>query len=199
MSLVKNRSLLTTSLLVVAILVLVVQNFLIVRKNDQYLKRIERLSDQVNRLTVMSEGDSVHSFVALSMDSASVLIDPAKQRRMQAMLVFTTWCGACVKNIGPWQKLVPSLQAMGVEVFGVSPDSLYKLNQYRSKCVISFPVYSVVHDSSVLSRYKLHSFPQTILIDSLGLVKQVWAGVLSDDAVLEIQHRAGKRSETIRK
>ena len=185
----KKRQTITTALLVVVILVLIVQNFLLVGKNTQYVRRIEWLTEQLNRLTVMSEGDSVHPFAALTLDGTEVLLDMSQEKKPKAMLVFTTWCGACVKNIEPWQELVHALRSNQCEVFGVSPDSLSKLNEYKNKYALPFPVYSVVHDSSVLTKHKLLSFPQTILIDSLGLVSGVWAGVLSNKSQTEILNK----------
>lgn len=183
----KKRPRLVTILLVVVIVIMMVQNYFLVRKNDQNVKRVNALMEEINRLTLMNPGDSIHAFTALDMDSLFVVIDPSAENKKKLFLVFTTWCGACLQNMPQWNELLKGVSQKHVQVIGICPDPLYKIKEYRSTVNLSFPVYSIANDSSVMKKYKMLSVPQTILIDSSGLVVKVWPGVLENDASEEIK------------
>jgi peroxiredoxin len=183
-----RHSRITIGFLVAIILLLIIQNFFLVKKVNQHLQTIAHLTDRLNRLSVMAEGDTIHGFSAMTLDSTQVQLDPAGQKKMKVMFVFTTGCGACVKNMEHWLEIVPAFQNDGVDVFGICPDSLYRIREYNSRFNLPFPVYSIAQDSTVSTRYKLLSYPQTIVIDAAGLVRGVWVGVLDGTKKAEIMH-----------
>ena len=176
----------TLPLLITILIVMGVQNFFLVRKNENYLKQIKKLSADVDRLTLLTPGDSLHAFAALSEDSSYIVIDPGKGIHKKLLLVFTTWCHACLKNIDQWNQLAGEVSSATVEVIGLCPDSLGKLKAYKDQNNLQWPVFSLVPDSSTLRKYKFTSFPQTILLDSNGVVQGLWGGTLSDDTRREI-------------
>jgi hypothetical protein len=138
-----RHSRITIGFLVAIILLLIIQNFFLVRKIDQHLQTIGHLTDRLKRHSIMAKGDIIHPFSAMTLDSTQVQLDPAGQKKMKVMLVFTTGCGACVKNMEHWLEIVPVLLDDGVDVFGICPDSLYRVREYNSRFNLPFPVYSI--------------------------------------------------------
>jgi len=181
-----NRSRLLIILLCVVIVIMMVQNYFLVRKNDELVKRVERLIDETNRQAIMQGGDSVRPFAVMKLDSTFVVIDPTMKGK-KLFLVFTTWCHACLQNMPEWTKLLKEIPRGDLNIVGLSSDLPYKIKEYRSKVNLSFPVYSTANDSTMMKKYKLLLVPQTILMDSSGLVIKVWPGVLSNEAKEEIK------------
>jgi peroxiredoxin len=177
----KNRPHLWTLLFGVALVVLIVQNFLLVRKLDERMKEIESLRQALTSRNLMSEGDSISAFVALDLDSSLVRIIRPSQSEFRLLLVFTTWCHFCLENMAQWNQLVQETSSDNVLIVGVSPDPLYKIREYMIRVHPAFPVYSVSNDSSLLKRYEWNMFPQTILIDSAGVITRIAGGLLSSE------------------
>jgi len=174
-----SRSRLLIILLCVVIVIMMVQNYFLVRKNDEYQKRVEILAEEVNRLSVMSKGDTVYAFSALNMDSSSVIIDPDGKKKL--IFVLTTTCGSCVQNMAGWNQLRKDISQFDVQVIGISPDSIYKIRSFSGKVYPSFPVFSLASNYLVARKYKFQTFPQTILVDESGIVQGVWVGILNDE------------------
>jgi peroxiredoxin len=177
----KHRPHLWAILFGVVFVVLMVQNFLLVRKNDERMKEIESLRQLLNSRNLMSEGDSVSSFVVLDLDSSLVTIIQPDQNKLKLLLVFTTWCHFCRENMDQWNWLVQETSGENVLIVGLSPDPLYKIKEYLMRVQLAFPVYSVSNDSSIMTKYRWMSFPQTILVDSAGMVMKISGGLLSTE------------------
>jgi peroxiredoxin len=177
----KNRPHLWTLLFGVALVVLIVQNFLLVRKLDERMKEIESLRQALTSRNLMSEGDSISAFVALDLDSSLVRIIRPSQSEFRLLLVFTTWCHFCRENMDQWNWLVQETSGENVLIVGLSPDPLYKIKEYLMRVQLAFPVYSVSNDSSIMTKYRWMSFPQTILVDSAGMVMKISGGLLSTE------------------
>jgi peroxiredoxin len=174
-------------LLITAIVILVVQNYLLVKKTDAYAHQVKGLITRLDQLTLMKVGDKVSPLTGLNMDSASVIIDPAISRHRTLMLVFTTWCKACRENVGNWNRLSQSTPEDEVELVGICLDPLFKLHPFVRDNQLGFPCYSVSNDTSAISRNRFHAVPQTIILDAGGTVRRIWAGTLDEEKMIEIQ------------
>jgi peroxiredoxin len=166
----------------VIILILITQNYLLVRKVNQSEKRVGQMYEEILRLTMMNPGDSVSSFSALNRDSSAVVLNPATGNRKTLMLVFTTWCHNCRDNMNNWDTLLAETRDDNIQVLGLCLDSLYKINRYGAERALTFPVYSIASDASIALKYKLTEIPQTILLSEHGKVVKVWVGLLTDEA-----------------
>jgi len=189
----KNRPRLPVTLLVLVIVVLMVQNFFLVTKTSEQRETIDQLNQQIDHFTQVKAGDSISSFIALNLDSSLAFIEPGMDSKRVLLLVFTTWCNACEQNMGQWNLLVNELSQQDVHILGLSPDSLYKIRDYSRRVSVSFPVYSVVNDFSVMKKHKLLSFPKTLLIDNMGVVLRVWSGILDDEKRQDITTAVKRR------
>lgn len=181
-----TRQTLLNILLCTVIIVLMVQNFLLGRKIDEYLERIRILENKIGQILGVREGDFVSPFIALDMDSSFVVIDPKEGARKKLFLIFTASCGACGENMDQWNQLASALPTTEHVVYGISLDSLYRIKNYMNQVYLGFPTYSISNDFSIVRRYKFQSFPQTVLIDQSGIVTKVWTGILTEEMRAEI-------------
>ena len=161
------------------IVLIVAQNFLLVQKSGQYLRRIDSLTEALNRLTVMNPGDSVQAMEVLTLEGTSVTIEP-RAESLRLLLVFATWCSACRGNMTQWNMIVGEKDLSRLEVVGLSPDPISTLKEFLSTAEVSYPVYSLSNDSTLVNKYKFISVPQTILLGPSGIVVRLWNGGLSD-------------------
>lgn len=169
------------------ICILVVQNFLLVKKVDSVYAQMQQLQARMDRLSTMNPGDHLGKLTMLNLDGELVAMDPTNTHRSSSIVfVFTTWCTACLDNIDNWVKLYQGLNPRGLSIYGVSPDPIEDIIRYKDKLGIPFPMFSVSNDSTSLTTYKWKSYPQTILLDSLGEVVRVWNGGLRSDDYDEI-------------
>ncbi len=186
MELFKNRARVTSALLVAIILLLVIQNFFLVKKVDQHLQTIGQLTDRLNSLSFLREGDTVYPFYAMTMDSTVIPVDPMIKDSMKIMLAFSTRCGACIKNLDHWREIVRPAQGSRSKIFGICPDSISQMRRYGNTFSLPFTCYSILEDSTISIRCKLFSYPQTIVIDTNGLVRGIWVGVLDKKKEAEV-------------
>ena len=187
MQLNPHRSKLLMPLLVLIILVMMVQNYFLVRKNDLAQKRIAQLLDEVNKRSVISNGQQMAAFEGVNLDSQRVIIDLQSGRKKKLLFVFAASCGACSRNMDQWNWIVENTNPGSAEIIGLCADSLNRIREYFNKVRVSFRVFSLSINPSVLTKYKFLAVPQTVLVDSAGVVINVWTGVLSNEKREEIQ------------
>ena len=111
----------TIGLLLFAILILAVQNFLLVRKNDQYLDFIHDQREELTALKLLSKGELARPIDAVDLNGSAVFINPQDHWRT-LFFAFSTTCTFCKKNMPNWNALSRDLRKAGVYVVGISPD-----------------------------------------------------------------------------
>lgn len=176
----------TFRLLSLVIVIVVVQNFLLVRENEQYMKDIKGLKEETAYNIHIHENDTLGVLRALTIDSSAILIDPAIRQSNILYFFFATTCQACKNNMPNWNNLMDTLSHQRVRIVGLSPDSLFRIRELLAHVPAKFPVFSVVPDLPKLKKYKLTIFPSTILVEPSGVVKRLWGGLLSDEKMKEI-------------
>jgi hypothetical protein len=185
----KGLSRFTVPLLVFVLLAMIVQNYLLVRKNGVCRERVEKLTWQIMMKSVMAVGDTLPTLAALTLDSTKVSIDASGATRT-LFLLFSTRCHICSENWIQWVKLK---ERMGAEfpIVGLCLDSLYRLRAFGAEHSLAFRTVGLVVDTMTIERYKLSSIPQTILADVGGRVVGVWVGYISDMGIEEIAAKGG--------
>jgi peroxiredoxin len=173
------------SVLVAIVVILMIQNFLLVRKNDVLLHKLEAAHASLSERHMLSKGDTVHAFQAIGLDGESTRIDPGNAAGKTLFFMFSTRCPFCVKNVDQWNWIVEQTAGKQVNIAGLCPDSLDRTREFASHVGITFPTFSIF-DDSVLTGLKLDLVPQTVLVDSTGRVLLVWGGLLSDKRSREV-------------
>jgi peroxiredoxin len=126
-------------------------------------------------------GDSLSVFTAMDLDSSFIPVESLMREKKLLLLVFTTWCHYCKENMDEWNRLVKELAGERLEIVGISPDSIYKIRQYKSLVRVDFYVISLANDFGAMKKNKLLSFPKMVIVDTTGTVTRVWSGVLNEE------------------
>ena len=172
---------------VLVILILMTQNFLLVQKVQKYEGRIGLMTQEILQLSTLAPGDSIGAFEALDRDSLVVRVNPANGKKKTLLFVFTTWCPSCRRNFSLWDQLLAELKDDDIIVLGISLDSLDIIKRFHAEQSMSFPVYSIVNDTSIALKYKLRGVPQTLLLRENGTVMKVWPGLVENATQKAIQ------------
>lgn len=172
--------------LIAIIAILMVQNFLLVRKNDALLHRLEAANASLSERSMLSKGDTVYAFRGLGLDGERTLIDAKNEMGKTLFFMFSTRCQFCVKNVEQWNWIMKQSAGLKVDITGICINSLDRTKEFASRVGVSFPTFSIVNDSVSIRHLRLDVVPQTVLIDSLGRVLRVWGGLLSDKRAKEV-------------
>lgn len=96
----------------------------------------------------------------------------------QIILLYHTTCSFCVRSLPAWQELARRATALGVQVYGLSPDSLNATRRFVADHQLGFPT-ALLTDPRSRGLWRADAAPQTILIDVEGRVLHARPGTLS--------------------
>jgi hypothetical protein len=106
--------------------------------------------------------------------------------RPKLLLYTLPSCGGCRREMPEW---VTAARQIGREnvlfvLAGATPDQARNVPEYLSSNQLpGFPAVRV--DSSIMKEYHMLAIPRTILVDSNGVVKQVWRGAVVAKTIIQ--------------
>ena len=88
---------------------------------------------------------------------------------------WATWCGPCRSTIPALDALSKKYKAKGLEVIGVSSETLEELKAFKAS---GKQGYSLFNDISQLTtrRYQAYAYPTLVLIDRKGVIQRIEVG-----------------------
>ena len=94
--------------------------------------------------------------------------------------VWATWCGPCRAEIPELEAIHRTYQSKGVEVVGVSVDSMDAIEDVKSFVAEQKITYRIVFDSQgeLASRFEASVIPTTFLVNRKGEIVWMHVGVL---------------------
>jgi thioredoxin-related protein len=104
-------------------------------------------------------------------------------------LFFTPTCRYCQQQFPYWKKVLQEAQAKHLEVLGVvdAREDKARLASYLQQMGCDeksqFPLKVLLVASEVRQQYKLQSTPNTILLNSNGIVEKQWLGLWQSNEV----------------
>ncbi len=100
------------------------------------------------------------------------------------LLIFSPECPACRDNFDNWKKVEAAHDPRRGGLFYVSTAEPEKTVDFAKNHSLPDPV--LLSDPSALAKYKVDEIPMTILVGPGGVVKKVWVGTLSRDALEQL-------------
>jgi peroxiredoxin len=135
---------------------------------------------------MIKKGEQVEPVDILSFSGAKEKLSFGASKPNRLIYVFNTRCPVCQFTQPKWKQLYEETSAL-ISVMAVSSsDSLTAMAKYQQSNEIDFPMF-VAADSLFRSTFKITFVPQTILLDSSGVVLGQWAGALQDSHMKEIR------------
>jgi thiol-disulfide isomerase/thioredoxin len=103
----------------------------------------------------------------------------AKNKGKVLLLDFwATWCGPCRMTIPALDALHRKYQGKGLEVIGISSESLPELKAYQASSKQSYPLFNDIGQLTT-RRYQAYAFPTMVLVDRTGVIQRIEVGAHS--------------------
>lgn len=108
--------------------------------------------------------------------------------------IWATWCGPCRKEIPDFIELYKEMKNEGVVIAGVSVDKKgwAAVRPYVKKMEINYPI--MVANQSFSEKYgPFRAIPTTFIINKLGKVEYIGAGMLTKEKLKPILQKLAQR------
>ena len=151
---------------------------LLARENKQLEERLYQASLAAAGGPEISEQLSDFAVTELDGDDSTLALAGLEQENV--VLVFTTTCPACQKNVEPWRDLHQRL-GDDYRFTAVSLDPLAATHQFADEYELPFRVVIPQDRSAFQEALNIKKVPQTLVVGMDGRVKVVQPGVLSED------------------
>ncbi len=183
----RKRSLgdrLFTWLLGVVFAVMVVELVLLTRQNRDLKAAVSSLHQQLSSMRSaisLKEGEVVEPLELPTLTGERVRLAYDDPDRDTILLVFSPDCPACEENLDGWRRLSAAHDPAREALVYVSTAEPEKTREFARDHALPDPV--LLSDAEALTRYKVQEIPATIVVGPGGVVKRVWVGVLSEEAL----------------
>jgi hypothetical protein len=167
--------------LVLLCVVLLTSNLVLLQR----ARKIQRVYDALREFTLqVKPGTHVPAIEGFDVGGRWASVGVEGQRPL-VVFVFSPRCAFSDRNWPNWTELLPAVEHTARTVFvdaSRTADPAYLGSHPTGKAiVIAKP------DAKAVASYTLSMTPQTILVDSRGMVRKVWSGVLTDSDVADIR------------
>ncbi len=169
-------------ILIAIVLVMGVEIFLLVQENQKLRKALDRPRGSFK---ILNPEEKVPSLIGINLDGEEFKIEYPSSKKT-VLFWFSSACPSCEHNIKFWKEIYQKHSSEKLRFLGVTHSGEEKTEEFVKKFQLEFPVL-IVSDFSLLDQYKVEVIPQTMLIDTNGVVQKVWPGPLLDNYKKEIE------------
>ncbi len=154
------------------------------------------LLQNCERLRPVGKGDLAPSVALPRVDGLGERSLAELRGKVVLVDFWATWCKPCELTVPVQLRLYEKYQAQGFDIWSVNEDQGQNADAraaaYAAKLKLPFPVVHD-HDGLAATLFKVDVFPHMVLVDRLGVVRQVQIGVSSVSG-LEEDLEAGIRA-----
>lgn len=124
----------------------------------------------------LSRGDSAPDFALMSLADGTPVALTDLRGRVVLVNFWATWCKPCEDEMPAMENLYRALKGGGFELLAVSVDaSRNDVDAFRERLGITFPVL-LDPEQNAARRYQTTGFPESILVDSNGIIVERYVG-----------------------
>ncbi len=171
--------------LALVFVVMAVEVFLLARQNRELKALVSSVQLQIAASRDMAKpplqaGEVVEPLDLTTMTGGASRLtydDP----RDTILLFFSPDCLTCEENLENWSRIRQALDPARARLVYVSTAEAHSTTRFASEHEIPEPM--LVADQGQLGKYRVFRVPATIVVGSGGVVKNVWLGLLSEEAV----------------
>jgi peroxiredoxin len=103
------------------------------------------------------------------------------------LIILTTTCPYCMANVPIWNAIHDALGDQ-VNFAGLCLDDHDAARHFVERTRAEFPLLVVDDPRTFVADLGIHGVPQTLALDSNGVVQKIWGGGLTEDHVASILH-----------
>ena len=111
--------------------------------------------------------------------------------RLVVLNFWATWCAPCVAEMPSLERLYRALGREGLTVLSVSVDEDETALRFTERAGLTFPILRDPGGRTAARAYRASAYPQTVVIDAGGQVKEHWRGPAQWDTPEAIEHFRG--------
>ena len=169
-------------ILIVLVLAMGIEILLLVQENRE-LRSVLRIPREPFK--VLNPKEKVPPLSGLDQKGKEVKVEyPSSKKTI--LFWFSTECPSCEYDLEFWKQIYQKHSSGMLRFFGVTSSDEDKTEEFVKKFQLQFPVL-VLSDFSLLEKYRVDVIPQTMLIDTNGVVLKVWPGSLSENYKKKIE------------
>ncbi|MGH7069643.1 MAG: peroxiredoxin [Acetobacteraceae bacterium] len=146
----------------------------------------------------LAEGDPAPPFALPASGGRTASLEALKGRPFVLYFYPKADTPGCTREACDFQEALSALSGIGVEVIGVSPDSMARIESFANKFGLRFPLASDVEhkvarayatwvEKSMYGRSYMGMERATFLIDRAGRIARVWRRVKVPGHAAEVQ------------
>lgn len=176
----------TISALCILGAILIACNIALIRQNANLKSGFEgnSLSDY------FTPGDRLPPLQGSTISGGQMEFNYGESGKKTLILVYSPTCVWCRKNLNNWVEIVRNIDREKFQVVAVSTvsegnDKFYELGVFHDVPMI------MLTGQQELSDFKLHSTPQTIVVDEVGNAEEIWIGAFNLDQEADIERYFG--------
>jgi peroxiredoxin len=168
--------------LIVIIIVMGVEILLLVQENK---KLRNTLSLSKGPFKILNPEEKVPPLIGIDQKGEELRIDYPSSKKT-VLFWFSPACPSCEENLAFWKEIYQRHNSEKLRFAGVTQAEKSKVEEFIKRFQLEFPVL-IISNLSLVDQYKVEVIPQTMLIDSNGIVQKVWPGPLSENYKKEIE------------
>jgi peroxiredoxin len=169
-------------ILIVLVLVMGVEILLLVQENRELRVALKAPGGS---LKILNPKERVPPLSGIDQKGEEVKVEYPSSKKT-VLFWFSTECPSCEYDLEFWKQIYQKHSLGMLRFFGVTSSDEDKTKEFIKKFQLEFPVL-VLSDFSLLEKYRVEVIPQTMLIDTNGMVQKVWPGSLSENYKKEIE------------
>lgn len=170
---------------VILILLIVLMGVEILFLANENRKLRESLKHSPGPIKILNSEDKVPSLTGINLCNEELKVEyPSSQKTV--LFWFSPTCPSCEHNLEFWKEIYIKYRSKKLRFFGVTHSKEKKIIEYVKRFQLEIQVL-IVLDSSLLDQYRVETIPQTMLIDTSGVVQKVWPGPLSENDIEQIE------------
>jgi len=176
---------------IIVIIALMIETILLIKQNRELKMQLEGFI--AADMASLKPGERVSSINIKTLDGTISQLLYDNSSRKYLLFVFSTTCPHCDKTFPSWLHIVNSVLSDSVNIVGLSMHNHDETKKFIEANNVGFYVASVVDDTSFSREYKISGVPETLLLNSHGMVEKVWIGELTDRQADEIISLVGSK------
>jgi hypothetical protein len=156
-------------------------NFMLIRQNGE----LRKVLDQLNTSRQLRPGEIAAPMKGKDIHGSALELTYGEDRRKTLLLVFSPKCQFCDQNWPIWNSISNTVNRDMVRMAFINIGANIS-NSYVNEHHLESAFLIATLEPWSREAGKLHSTPQTILLDRNGRVERIWSGVLSNEAHHEV-------------
>lgn len=172
-----KRILKLSNVLLFFLILAALEILLLVNQNRQLRQAV--ISYTKDRDT-LKKGELIKNFPLKTLEGNFInLEDYLKTKPWTLLLFFSSNCPACEKDIPIWKTIQQLSQNSKFSIIAVSLDNEIETKRFAYFNKLEFDILLDDDKNTFFKANKVHSVPELILINSEGIVENIWIGAIS--------------------